>query len=245
MGHTYGRAPGNVTDKQNYGMLDIPGMLTFLQAPAGAVDLNDMGAGDSLDTLTVAGTDILEAGGGAVTFTTDLATTARLVANTINSGHATHGYWARIKPAATDWVQIFKNSNSADDTSAVSGTDTGFTPAYVNFSTEIAYAAAVRKPSWNYGIDVFPGTNVYQIGFDFAPMGHSNFASSIASAKAVELIVYPEDQVVYGHIGPEGVIYCPSAAETVIDVKGCMEGDATLFLSAAAATNCGYRLRVH
>lgn len=238
MVHRYGRPPGSPDDRQNYGWLDIPGGITLTQVAAGACDLADMGSGDSLDTLTIDSTDILN---GAVTFTTDLATTARLVAINVNSYSKTSGWWARIKPGATDWIQLFRN-DGATGAATVSGTDTGFTPVYVDVNTEIAAAAAFRAPSWNYGIDMFASTNVFKVGFDYSelPVGGN---SSIGDFKGVEMIVYPEDQVVYAHIGPEGVIYCPSAAETIIDISGVVAGDLTMFMSAAAATNCAHRIR--
>lgn len=234
MGHDYGRPPGPVNDQQSFAMLDIPGGITLATVAAGAVDLNDMGSGDSLDTLTVDGTNIMTA---AITYATSLPVTARRVALNINANSQTSGYWARIKPGATDWVQIFRN-DGATSTATVSGTDTGFTPVYVNMGTEIAAVAAARVPSWNYGIDVFADTNVYMVGFDFSLM-----PTAVQSFKAVEMVIYPEDQVVYGHVGPEGVIYCPSAVSTTISVKGAMDGDVNLFLSAAAATNCAFRVR--
>lgn len=236
MGHTYGRPPGNINDKANHGMLSIPGALTLTQVAAGALDLNDMGSSDSQDTLTVAGTDILN---GSVPFTTDLATTARLVAININNYSQTSGFWARIKPGATDWVEFFRN-DGATGAATVSGTDTGFSPAYVDVNTEITAAAEFRAPSWNYGIDMFANTNVYKVGFDF-----SLLPSAVQTAKAVEMVIYPEDQVVYAHMGPEGVIYCPSAAATRISVKGAMDGDLTMFMSAAAATNCAFYFDVY
>lgn len=236
MGHTYGRLPGNVNDKSPHGMLDIPGSVTLAVVSAGAVDLNNMGASNSLDTLTVGGTNILTA---AITYTTSLAVTARLVALNINANSQTSGYWARIKPGATDWVQIFRN-DGAPGAATVSGTDTGFTPVYVDFDTEITPVAAARYPSWNYGLDMFADTNVYKVGFDFSLM-----PTAVTTAKAVFMVIHPEDQVVYAHIGPEGVIYCPSAANTTIAVRGAMDGDVTLFLSAAAATNCAYKLTVY
>lgn len=236
MGHDYGRIPGNVNAPAPHGMLEIPGAVTLTQVAAGAVDLNDMGASDSLNTLTVGGTDILN---GAVTFTTDLATTARLVAININNYSQTSGFWARIKPGATDWVQIFRN-DGATGAATVSGTDTGFTPAYVDVNTEIAAGTEFRAPSWNYGIDMFATTNVYKVGFDLSLM-----PGNIPDGKGVFWTLYPEDQVVYGHIGPEGVIYCPSAVSTVIPVKGVYDGDVTMFVSAAGATNCAHRLLIY
>lgn len=236
MGHKYGKIPGNNQVGAQHGMLSIPGGITLTQVAAGAVDLNDMGASDSLDTLTVGGTDILN---GAVTFTTDLATTARLVALNINSYSQTSGYWARIKPGATDWVQIFRN-DGATGAATVSGTDTGFTPVYVDINTEIAAATGFRAPSWNYGIDMFASTNVFKVGFDL-----SLLPTGPAAGKAVIMAIYPEDQVVYVHMGPEGVIYCPSAAWKNVNVKGAMDGDITMFMSAAAATNCAFDLNVY
>lgn len=234
MSHAYGRPPGPVNDQQPFSILDIPGGLTLATVAAGAVDLNDMGSGDSLDTLTVDGTNIMTA---AITYATSLAVTARLVAININANSQTSGYWARIKPGATDWIQIFRN-NGGSTAATVSGTDTGFTPAYVDVGTEIAAVAAARVPSWNYGIDFFADTNVYKMAFDFSLM-----PSAVQSYKAVDMVIYPEDQVVYAHIGPEGVIYCPSAKETTISVKGAMDGDVSMFLSAAAATNCAFRFK--
>lgn len=238
--HRYSHPPGAPDDRLGWGMLDIPGALTFTQISGGDVDISGGTDGsDSQDTITVGGTNIM---GSAVTWATSDIVFGRAITRDIN-GTAGRSYWSTFD--GTDKVQIWPYNPTpptASDTSAVTGTSTSYTPTYQNMNTAQAYAAAVRKPSWNYGDDVYPGTAMYQVGFDFAylPTGGN---TSLTSFKGVELIVYPEDQVVYFYIGGEGLIYCPSAVETVIDITGCVDGDVGLFTQAAAATNLAYRIR--
>lgn len=215
--------------------------LTKTAISGGALDLNDMSTGDSQDTLTVDSVSILSA---AVTFITDLATTAPLVVNDINA-QASLAYWASIKIGATDWVEIWpKNGTASTGALTVSGTDTGFTPAYVNMNTEQAFVAAVATQSWNNGLDFFPDTKMYQLDLSFTMLSSLLTDSTITDAKGVELVVEPEDQVVSFYMGGGGPIRATSARETVIDIRAVALGEVKLFAQAAAATNMNYRIRV-
>lgn len=215
--------------------------LTKTTISGGALDLNDMGSGDSQDTLTVGGVSILSA---AITFTTDLATTAPLVVNNINA-QASLAYWASVKIGATDWIEIWpKNGTATTGALTVSGTDTGYTPVYVDMNTEQAFVAAVYAQSWNNGIDFFPDTKMYQLNLDFSVLSSLLSGSTITSAQGVELIVEPEDQVVSFYMGGGGAIRATSARETVLDIRAVALGEIKLFAQAAAATNMNYRIRV-
>jgi hypothetical protein len=239
--HSYGRPPGAPDDRQLVGMLDIPGGMKITTISGGSLVYTDAATGDSQDTLTVNSVDIL---GAAVTWATDDDTFGHLITRQINSYSATSGYWATLD-AANDKIFIWpRTGGTAAITHTVSGVDTGYTPVYENMNTGQAYVAAVRKPSWNYGVDFFPDTKMYECSFDWAYLGHASNQSSIANCKGIELIVRPEDQAVYFYIGSEGLIYCASAVETVIAVKGVVEGDIPMFCQAAAATNCAFRFRV-
>lgn len=239
MAHNYGRAPGSVTDKQNHGMLSIPGGIKLTSVSGGSLTVTDMVDGsDSQDTLTVNSVEVM---GSATTWATDDDTTGRAITKKINAQAITTGIWSTYD-AANDKVMLWpRDQGTAAITHTVTGTGTSWTPVYQNMNTGQAYVAAVRMPSWNNGADMFPDTKMYQATFDFAYLGHASNNSTIADYKGVNLIVYPEDQVVYVYIGAEGLIYCPSAKETVINVKGVLDGDITMFMQAAAATNCAYR----
>lgn len=239
MGHSYGRPPGAINDKQNHAMLSIPGGLLLTAVSGGSLLTTDLVDGsDSQDTLTVGGVEVM---GSATVWATDDDTTGRVITKKINALAKTTGIWSTYD-ATNDKVMLWpRNQGTAAITSTVTGTGTSYTPTYQNMNTGQAYVAAVRMPSWNNGADVLPDTKMYQCTFDFAYLGHASNNSTIASYKGVELIVYPEDQAVYVYIGAEGLIYCPSATSTRISVKGVIEGDITMFIQAAAATNLAYR----
>lgn len=242
MTNRYGRPPGDAKAPRNHARLSIPGGITLTAISGGAIDLNDMGASDSQDTLTIDSVAVITA---PIAFTTDLATTARLLAANVNANVANHNYWASIKIGATDWVEFWLRDGTATSGAlTVTGTDTGYTPNYVNMNTEQAFVAAVRAPSGNYGIDMFD-TKMYQVGFDFSLLRSLDSNWDITTAKGVELHVYPEDQILNAHIGPEGLIACRSAEWTILDIMGCMEGHQRLFLQSAAAQNCWYKLLIY
>lgn len=243
MTEQWGGAPTSRANGIPIARVGLSGHLTFTAVSGGLFDLADIGAGDSQNTLTVGGTSIIDS---AQTFLTDAATTAHKVARHINSASAflNHNYWASIAVADSDHVRIWPKDGTASVVATVTGTDTGYTPVYGDVNTTQAFAAAVRKPSWNYGDDVFPDTQMYQVGFDFSNLASLNSNFSLSNMTAVELLVYPEDQVVRAYIGYEGHIRIPSAAWFKLDLLAVAQGQLRLFMQAEAATNMAYKLLV-
>jgi hypothetical protein len=237
--HKYGRPPGTAEDRQDFGFLDIPGGLKLTSISGGSLTVTDMVDGsDSQDTLTVNSVEVM---GSATTWATDDDTTGRAITKKVNAQAITTGIWSTYD-AANDKVMLWpRDGGTAAITHTVTGTGTSWTPVYQNMNTGQAYVAAVRMPSWNNGADMFPDTKMYQCSLDFAYLGHASNQSTIASFKGVEMIVRPEDQAVYVYLGFEGLIYCASAVETIINVSGFVAGDIPMFMQAAAATNCAYR----
>lgn len=221
----------------------LPSGLTFTTISGGLFDVADMGSGDTQDTLTVGGVSIIDA---ALTFLTDANTSAHKAAREMNGGakYLTGDYWFSIDPANADHVRIWPKNGSASVTATVAGTDTGYTPVYGDVNTTQAFAAAVRKPSWNYGDDIFPDAKMYQVNFDFSQLVSADSNWTVNTAKAVELWVYPEDQVVRAYFGGEGYIRIPSAAWFPINVLAVTQGQLRLFLQAEAATNMAYKILV-
>lgn len=243
MAENWGGAPTTRANGVPIARAALSGHLTFTQISGGLFDLADIGAGDSQDTLTVGGVSIIDS---AQTILTDAATTAHKIARHINSASVflEHDYWASIDVANSDHVRIWPKDGTAQVTGTVTGTDTGYTPVYGDMDVTQAFAAAVRKPSWNYGDDVFPDTNMYQVNFDFSNLESLSSNWSMANMQAAELMVYPEDQVVRAYIGYEGYIRIPSAAWFTIPLLAVAQGQLRLFMQAEAATNMAYKLLV-
>jgi hypothetical protein len=239
----WGALPGPVDAPWNYGRAGLPGGLTFTQISGGLFDTADIGSGDSQDTLTVGGVSIIDS---AQTFLTDAATSAHKIARHINSADVfpDHDWWVSIAVADSDHVRIWPKDGSATVTATVAGTDTGYTPVYGDVNTTQAFAAAVRKPSGNYGDDVFPGTAMYQVGFDFKYISQDS-DWDIDGLAAAELMIFPEDQIVRVYWGGEGYIRVPSAAWFTIPILGAMQGHVNMFMQAEAATNMHYMIVVH
>lgn len=240
----YGVPDGPPGDQRNVARAGIPMGLTLTQISGGLFDVADMGSGDTQDTLTVGGVSVIDA---PLTFLTDAATSAHKAAREMNGGakYLSGDYWYSIDPANSDHVRIWPKNGLASVTATVTGTDTGYTPVYGDVNTTQAFAAAVRRPSWNYGDDFFPTAGImYQVNFDFAQLQSIDSAWDLTTAKAVELMVYPEDQVVRAYFGGEGYIRIPSGAWFTLDVLAVAQGQLRLFLQAEAATNMAYSLKI-
>ncbi len=89
----------------------------------GSFDLNDIGAADTLDTVTVNGVEIL---GGAEVFDTDLATTAANVASAITTNSSTPDYTATSAAGVVTIVGLAARG-VMDNGLVVGTTETGFT----------------------------------------------------------------------------------------------------------------------
>lgn len=240
--HRWGRPAGPPDTPWNHHMVSIPGGVTLTQISGGAIDVSNAANGsDTIADIVVAthsGEDLLN--GATVTWATSDAVFARAIARKINEEADNHHYWATVGGASNDHVFIWPQDGSSSDTGAITVTDTSFTASIANMNSEQAFAAAVRAPSWNYGADVLPDTNMYRVDFDFDYLGSEVNDDNIENMAAVHWNVYPEDQVVYLHMGAEGLIYVPSAAWKTINIKAVADGHINLFAQAAAATNLAF-----
>lgn len=241
MAETYGRPPGSVQHPIMHPRLSLPGWLKRTTCSGGSSDISGAGAGDTVTAVAIGGVNQLQS--ATITYATSVANFARLICNDVNTNpNATYwGTWNGVDKILW-WPRAVQ---TAADTSTVDVTESGFTCTDVNMNTAQAYVAAAHTPSWNYGIDMFPDTNMYQFSFDFSGLGSLDTNWTLASLQAFSLVLLPEDQVVNAYIGPMGYNRCPSAVETHLDVLGVMQGHQTLFMQAAAATNCSYRARVY
>ncbi|MFB5617878.1 MAG: hypothetical protein ACE5Q4_04385, partial [Nitrosopumilus sp.] len=97
----------------------------------GMVDLNDIGAGDSLNTLTVNGVEIM---GSATTYSGSARATALTIAGKINDHVSVPDYHAFVDDGAKITIQAAYQSDIPNGY-VVTGTDTGFTPVYTNMGT--------------------------------------------------------------------------------------------------------------
>jgi hypothetical protein len=244
MANSWGTPYGPTGDFMPVARASLPMGLTLTQISGGLFDVADMGSGDTQDTLTVGGVSVIDA---ALTFRTEANTSAHKAAREMNGGakYLSGDYWYSIDPANADHVRIWPKNGSASVTAIVTGGDTGYTPVYGDVNTTQAFAAAVLRPSWNYGDDFFPTAGImYQVNFDFAQLQTRDSNWTINTAKAVSLWVYPEDQIVRAYFGGEGYIRIPSAAWFEIDVLAVAQGQLNLFLQAEAATNMAYKIQV-
>jgi len=139
--------------------------LMLWAASGGAIDISDAAATDTIAGVFVSThstEDLL--GGDVVTWGTDDATFALLIAAKINEKTAGHHYWA---VAVSDQVMIWPKDPWKADTGTITVDDTGFTAVVANMNVEQAFVTGFRVLSEQAaGI---PGAGMYTIGFD-----HSN-----------------------------------------------------------------------
>ncbi len=242
MAHPYGTPPGPAGDHIPISRASVPGGLTLTAVSGGSLDVTAaVDTSDSQDTLTVGGVEIM---GSATTWATDDDTFGRAITRKINRYAANHNFWATYN-ATDDKVEIWEKDADAASTSTVTGTATSWTPTYEDMDTYQAYAAAVTAPSANYGADMFADTTMWQVGFDFSRFISLDTDYNMTTAKGVALWLYPQDQIITAYFGPEGGFDCQAAEWTPIDCLAAFEGHQRLFLRAAAATNCNYRLKIY
>lgn len=241
MSEQYGRPPGSVQHPRNHPRLSLPGWMLLTTCSGGSSDISGAGAGDTVTAVAINGVNQLQS--ATITYDTSVAQFAKLIINDVNTNpNAT--YWGSWN--GTDKILWWPRAvQTAADTSTVAVTESGFTCTDVNMNTAQAYVAAAHYPSWNYGIDLLPGTSMYNATFNFSGLGSLDSNWDLSSCEGVELVLQPEDQIVNAFIGFHGYNRCLSAVETVLDIQGVVQGHTTLFLQAAAATNLSYRARVY
>lgn len=241
-----GRAPGPLDGPVPVALFSLRGGLTLTAVSGGSTRWNTIGAGDTVSSITVGGTEIL---GSTITYATSVAATCKTAVKTINAYSSP--YWATFD--GTDKILIWPRLASAQDTGAVVTTDTGFTATDVNMNTEQAFVAAVRWPNVNLGDDAIGGTSMYRVGFDFSNMysGQNGADGSdiLTKLKGVEMVLQTEDATLDVYIGPEGKIQLSATPadndieERTFSVLGCAMGLMDMFIQSGGAQNPVFHLR--
>lgn len=223
-------------------LFSLRGGLTITVVSGGSTRWNTIGAGDTVSSITVGGTEIL---GSTITYATSVAATCKTAVKTINAYSSP--YWATFD--GTDKILIWPRDGSASDASAVVTTESGFTATDVDMNTEQAFVAAVRWPSVNLGDDAIGGTSMYRVGFDFSGYYSNDTNWSLTGMKGVELVLQTEDATLDVYIGPEGKIQLSATPadndieERTFSVLGCAMGLMDMFIQSGGAQNPTYHLR--
>lgn len=238
MANTWGKAPGPTGDRQSVARATLFGCVTLNKVSRGSTRWNTIGAGDTVTSITVGGTEIL---GSTITYATSIAATCKAAIKAINAYNSP--YWAKFE--GTDIIYIFPRDGSAADTGAVVATTAGFTSTDVNMNTSVAFVAATRWPSLNLGDDAFADAALYRLAFDFSNLKSNDSNWTLTSAEGAEIDITTEDQTLDVHIGPEGMqTLSATPAEKTFSVLAVTQGQLSMFLQSGAAQNPTFRLRV-
>lgn len=238
---TVGFPPGGGNYALDHGRGFFPGHLLLKAISGGKVQLTG-GASGTVNSITIGGVNLMSA---AVTFSSSLAQTARLVVANINANAANHNYWATFD--GTDAIEIWARDHTAD-TSAITVSVTTITQSTTNMNTYQARAAAIRCPSGGYGADNVPGTSMYLVQPDMR-----NLPEQFRNAVGFELL-WEADEITNWYCGYEGHYSQTANTEKAYDIfQGGSELDSAsdeatarlmpTFMRAAAACLAKYRMR--
>jgi len=230
----YGQAPGSeLGDSITLPRLEVLGGLILTQCSGGSIDLAAMGAADTITSITVNGNEVL---GSTITYATSVANSMRLVQRAINAYSGNTTVFATND--GTSKVLLWPlAAQTAAVTWTVATTESGFSATDVNFDTAQAYAAAVECNSEGEGADNV-GTVMYRASFDFSYLSSLDSEWTVTTAKAAEMDITTEDQILRVYIGKKGAHVLAAAAEKqTLATLGVALGHVPMFMQSAAAQN--------
>lgn len=237
----YGQPPYSETGQAiSIPRLEVPGGLKLTQCSGGSIDVAGAGAGDTVTSITVDGTEVL---GSTITYDTSVAHTMRLIQRAINA------YAGNTKVFATNdgtskillWPLA---AQTAAVTWTVATTESGFTATDVDFNTHQAYAAAVECNSEGEGADNV-GTSLYRVGFDWSYLTSLDSNWDVTTCKAAEIDITTEDAILRVYVGKKGARVLAAAAEKTFATLGVAQGHIPMFLQSAAAQNLQISTRLY
>jgi len=238
----YGQPPYSETGQAlSLPRLEVPGGVKLTQCSGGSIDVAAAGAGDTVTSITVDGTEVL---GSTITYATSVANYMRQIQRAINA-YASNTLVFATNDGTSKILLWPLAAQTAAVTWAVATTESGFSATDVDFNTAQAYAAAVECNSEGEGADNV-GTVMYRVSFDWSYLTSLDSTWDVTTCKAAEMDITTEDQILRVYVGKKGAHVLSAAAEKMtLATLGVALGHIPMFMQSAAAQNIQLSTRLY